>query len=177
MRVTIMRLLTLLLSSLFATLSYAQAPQTVVQFEQLDSFTDATYENRYNSREQVSQDIAAHIMQLSERYLAPGYSLNIRITDIDLAGRYEPWNTGAYHVRFMRDITWPRIKLNYELLDADGDTILSRAEQVSDMHYLNRSGPRWNRGRLQYEKAMLHDWFTKRFEPFRTADTVTHGSP
>lgn len=164
-----MRIFILLLTSLFATLSYAQPSRTIVNFEQIDTFTDATYENRYSSREQVSQELATHLMQLGERYLAPGYSLNIRITDIDLAGRYEPWHTYAYRVRFMREITWPRIKLHYELFNADGDTILSREEQVSDKHYLSRSGPRWSRGRLPYEKAMLNDWFRKRFSQFKTA--------
>lgn len=158
-----MRLVILIITGLFMTLSYAQPSRLTVNFAQPEGFTDATYENRYNSYQQVSQDVAAYLQQLGERYLPPGYSLKIEISDIDLAGRYEPWHAGAYHVRYMRDITWPRIHLHYQLQDDNGNTVMQQEERISDMNYLHRVRLQSYSDRLYYEKAMLRDWFRERF--------------
>ncbi len=141
------------------------APSNVtVNFIKLDKFTDATYENRISSREQVGRDLATYLGELGRRYLPADQQLEIEITDVDLAGRYEPWNVQATDVRFMRDVTWPRIGLKYRLLEG-GTEIAKAAESISDMNYLTRVGLRSTSDRLRHEKAMLEEWFRGRFQP------------
>lgn len=141
----------------------AEEPAQVrVSFTKPESFADATYDNRPNSRTQVTGDLSKAFVDLGKRYLSPTQRLEIEVTDIDLAGRYEPWQIRNPDTRYLRDVTWPRIKLKFRLLD--GDREISRGEdQLSDMNYLSRAGFGQSSDRLKYEKAMLDDWFRGRF--------------
>ena len=139
----------------------APTPVTV-SFIKPEKFVDATSEYRSNTREQVTKDIAAYLAELGKRYLPEGQRLEIEITDIDLAGRYEPWQTNFRDTRFMHDVTWPRINLRYRLIGASGE-LAHGEEAVSDMQYLMNPGLRSSNDRLRYEKSMLDNWFRNRF--------------
>jgi hypothetical protein len=69
-------------------------------------------------------------------------------------------------VRYLREITWPRIKLRYVLLQ-DGDSLMSAEETIADHDYLRRPPGRFASDPLGYEKAMLDDWFRLRFVEHR----------
>lgn len=158
-----MRLLTAFGAGLLALTALAVPPAQVnVRFTAVENFADATYENRPDTRSQVAQDLGAHLVALGQRYLQQGQRLEIEITDVDLAGRYEPWHFRTHDVRYLRDITWPRIELEYRLL-ADDAEIARGKEALIDMNYLGRGGLRSNSDRLRYEKAMLDQWFRSRF--------------
>lgn len=108
--------------------------------------------------------LAGHLERLSARCLAAGETLEYRVHDVDLAGHDEWWHRGAYDVRVMRDITWPRIDLSFERRDSAGKIVAEGREKVSDMSYLWRSA--WVRNdadALPYEKAMLKEWIEQRF--------------
>lgn len=164
-----MRLLTALTTGLLALPALAAPPagpelpaNVDVRFTAAEKFVDATYENRSNTRTRVAQDLTAHLVALGKRYLPQGQRLEIEITDVDLAGRYEPWHVDTHDVRYMRDVTWPRVDLEYRLLA--GDEEIARGKEVLiDMNYLSRAGLRSNSDRLRYEKAMLDEWFRGRF--------------
>lgn len=165
-----MRTATLVISALLAFPVFAEtaptpaaAPSNVeVRFEKTDKFRDATYDNRRNTSEQVAKDIAAHMQKAGLRYLPAGQRLEVEITDIDLAGRYEPWHIQARDVRFMRDVAWPRIDLKYRLFEGDKE-IAQGDDHMSDMTYLHRPGLATSGDRLRYEKAMIDQWFRARF--------------
>lgn len=143
----------------------AKPPADVtVNFIAPEKFADATYENRTGTREKVTRDIAAQFVKFGQRHLAPGQRLEIEVLDVDLAGRYEPWQSEARDVRFMRDVTWPRINFKYRLLGPEGE-IASGEENLSDMQYLRRPGVGLSQDRLRYESSMLEGWFSKRFKP------------
>ncbi|MFC3227752.1 DUF3016 domain-containing protein [Marinibaculum pumilum] len=103
-----------------------------------------------------------HLEALGGRFLPPGQVLEVEVLDLDLAGRIEPWHLRAHDVRFMRDITWPRISLRYRLRE-DGTLLRQAEEEVRDMSYL--TGPAWRyRSRpMPFEKFMLDRWFHSRF--------------
>lgn len=141
----------------------AAAPaQVAVSFIKPEKFVDATYENRSDTRAQVTRDIAAYLAELGKRYLPEGQRVEIEITDIDLAGRYEPWQANNYDTRFMLDVTWPRINLKHRLIGAGGE-LAHGEESVSDMQYLMNPRARTSSDRLRYEKIMLDHWFRDRF--------------
>ena len=146
-----------------ASASDAPLNPVSVHFTKPEKFTDATYENRPSSRERVTGDIAAHLAELGRRHLPANQQLDIEITDIDLAGRYEPWQFHFHDVRFMRDVTWPRMNLKYRLADSSGKLLAEGEEKLSDMHYLGRVALRPDSDRLRYDKAMLDEWFRERF--------------
>jgi len=111
--------------------------------------------------ERTEKTLAKHLQQLGARWLPPGGTLKLNITEIDLAGRIPP--TAINRVRVLGGgADWPRIELSYELVDADGRTQRGD-EAVSDMNYtMTRPTPYWNET-LAYEKRMLDDWFYQRF--------------
>jgi hypothetical protein len=112
------------------------------------------------------ESIERHLQALGQRCLSAGQSLDIRVLDIDLAGRHEWWRPGAYDVRIMRGITWPRMDLQYTWKDENGRLLAERRERVSDIDYLSRSAfVRFDSDPLVYDKAMLKEWFDGRLCP------------
>jgi hypothetical protein len=139
------------------------AASVEVIYSHPEEYTDATaYDSRSSrAREPILADLSRHLTKLGARYLQPGQDLKIEVTDIDLAGRFEPWRFKAQDVRFLTDSTWPRIQLHYELRGPTG-LIASAEDSISDPHYL--MGARLSSSdRLYYEKAMLDSWFRDRF--------------
>lgn len=133
-----------------------------VRFVDPQGYTDA---GSYGvDAERNLRTLERYLVRLGERCIAPSESLELSVLNVDLAGREEWWHPGAYDLRVMRDITWPRIELEFVWRDADGAMLGEGRERVADMAYLSRSA--WVRNdpdRLPYERAMLHDWFGRRF--------------
>lgn len=142
------------------------AAQVEVRFDHPEKFRDASLDSRGYERgadTYVMDTLTRYLQKLGQRYLQPGQRLVIDIRDIDLAGRFEPWHSQAYDVRFMREITWPTIDLSYTLSQT-GKPDQQAQERVSDKMYLSRPGRvASSSDRLNAEKAMLNDWFRQRF--------------
>lgn len=150
----------ILIAALGLLPAMAQGAVTV-RFVEPQSYTDA-------GRRYSDSDLAAlerHLVSLGD-CLKSGDRVDLSILDVDLAGRKEWWRGPAYDVRVMREITWPRIQLEYAWHDAAGKLVDQRRERVADMNYLWRSAyVRNDPDVLPYEKAMLRDWFEGRFCP------------
>ncbi|WDY60413.1 DUF3016 domain-containing protein [Pseudomonas sp. PSKL.D1] len=144
----------------------AAPAQVEVRFDHPEKFRDASLDSNGYERgadDYVMKTLTQYLQKLGQRYLPPGQQLVIDIRDIDLAGRFEPWHSRAYDVRFMRDITWPSIDLTYTL-NQPGKPAVVAQEHVSDKMYLSRPGrAASSNDRLYAEKAMLDEWFRTRF--------------
>jgi hypothetical protein len=154
-------------AALLAALAYGPATARVtVQFVEPQHYIDA---GGYGvDQERNLRTLERHFTALGERCLPQDQNLELRILDVDLAGREEWWHRGAYDLRVMRDITWPRLELEYVRRDASGAVLDEGRERVADMSYLWRSSwVRYDSDPLPYEKAMLRDWFGQRFCPDR----------
>lgn len=154
-------------AALWATLvlaSAAAAGELQVRFIEPERFTDARLDPSYGSSPRLLHIIEQHLQGLADRCLGPSQALEIRVLDIDLAGRQEWWHrSGASDLRVMREITWPRIHLAYTLRRDKADVVEAR-ELVSDMNYLwNSASVRGDSVPLPYERAMLTRWFEGRF--------------
>lgn len=136
----------------------------VVTYVHPEAFSDANLRGGYGekARAPALDGIRQHLERLSQRTLKPDQNLTIEVLDLDLAGRIEPWHANAYDVRYMRDITWPRMTLRYMLVQ-NGVTLAQGEETISDMNYLMDASARLSSDSLRYEKTMLDDWFRKRF--------------
>jgi hypothetical protein len=147
--------------ALLFTISAARADVDVT-FTAPEKYADAGLrrEDGARSREVALRTIREHLVALGQRYLAPTQILKIEILDVDLAGEIEWWH-GPYDIRYLRDYTWPKIKLRYAL-EEGGQTIRSGEDTVSDPSYqmsvITRSGEI-----TPHEKEMLARWFRSRF--------------
>lgn len=112
----------------------------------------------------LSDEFAAHVTKLAKQYLTAEQRLEVRFTDIDLAGDFEPWQgAGLHDVRIVRDIYSPRMELEFRLLDAAGAVVKEGKRSLSDLGFLwsvssiNRSDA------LMHDKTLLTDWFRNEF--------------
>jgi hypothetical protein len=157
------------LASLIVTVMAVMAPAAAawagvaVTYVHPESFSDTNLRGGYGekARAPALDGIRQHFERLSQRYLKHDQTLTIEVLDLDLAGRFEPWHANAYDVRYMRDITWPRMTLRYTLVQ-NGLTLAQGEETISDMSYLMDASARLSSDSLRYEKTMLDSWFRKR---------------
>ena len=101
--------------SLLASAAHAADDALSVTFVDPEHFRDAGFDREGHTDPSVLAGIEKHLHRLAQRYLADGQKLEVKILDVDLAGRLEPWR-GLNGVRYLSDITWPRIRLHYALV-------------------------------------------------------------
>jgi len=153
--------------SLVVTAVVASAGSASVVFIDSERYTDAAHSHSFvaseRDRAEVRLDIERHLQQLAERSLPVGDVLTVEVLDIDLAGYFQTSRLrNGYDVRIVRDIASPRLKLRYTLMH-DDQMLDSAEEQLTDLGFLTRTNRYPVDDRLRYEKAMLDDWFHKRF--------------
>jgi len=110
-------------------------------------------------------EIDRYMRTAGERYVPAGHRLDVRFTNIDLAGDFEPWHGPPFdRVRFMRDIYPPRFALELRLTDAGGAVVKEGQRVLLDPLYL--SSAVLNNGEpLYYDKLLLNDWLRREFGP------------
>ena len=148
----------------------ADAPRSLategpVQVDWTDpaQFSDIRFSNNRWEAQQGSwvAELARHLQQQAARRLPAGQRMEVTITDIQRAGRYEPWMGINYgHVRVMRDIYPPRMTLNVRITGADGQVLAEGERKLSDMSYLQNSTP-VDTDNLRFEKRMIDDWLRR----------------
>jgi hypothetical protein len=120
-------------------------------------------------------DLTQFIRATGARHVPDGGTLEITITDIDMAGEFETWRgPQACSVRVMLDIYAPRIRLEFRLIDRDGKVVSSGARDLRDPLYLTRAGL-LSTDPLRYEKQVLLEWFQRDF-PGRSATSGSGGA-
>ncbi|MCW5620611.1 MAG: DUF3016 domain-containing protein [Burkholderiales bacterium] len=143
----------------------ASAPAVRVEYLHPEKFQDIG-EGRYGSDRQRTahlEMLRKHIQQRAGRLLPEGQSLAVTITDVDMAGSFEPWRR-YYDVRIVRDIYPPRIDLHFQLIDATGDVVKEGERKLRDMTFMTSSAMyRYSNDVLRYEKALLDDWLERDF--------------
>jgi hypothetical protein len=164
--------------SLLALLSLAAAGVTVaaapdkpvpaieVSFVGSEKFTDVKDSDMGSDRgrEAVLEQLKEHLVTHGAKYLAKGQRLQITVTDVDLAGDFEPWRGINFHdIRIVKDIYPPRVELEFKLIDAEGKVVSEGKRQLRDLGYLTTmamptSDP------LRYDKEMLSDWLRQEFK-------------
>lgn len=103
-------------------------------------------------------DLERHVRAAGECIVPAGQQLDIRVTNVDLAGELEWWRgPQADRVRIMRDIYAPRIDLEFRLTDAQGAVLRAGRRALRDPLYLTRASIN-DSDRLRYDKQLLGDW-------------------
>lgn len=137
------------------SVTYAN-PQTFSearQFGQQDRFAGTDY----------LKVLKEHLIKRATKLLPSDDRLEVTITDIQLAGAFEPWHGPDFrYVRFMKDVYPPRIDLTFKLLDSDGKVLREGSRKLRNLGYLQSGLARLNdTDALPYDKALIDNWLRK----------------
>ena len=109
------------------------------------------------------ETLRRHVVRTADRTLPPGDRLEVTITDIKLAGSFEPWRGPQFDdVRIVKDIYPPRIDLGFVLRGGDGQVIAEGERKLRDPGFLTRSIANAS-DPLRYEKRLLDEWLRREF--------------
>ena len=169
-----MNLKSLILTCLTGAMAAAPLPAAVtvapgadsriaVIFVQPQNFTDVRRTYLGDTSVELLGEIQKFIRETGESSVPEGMKLQVRVTDIDLAGDFEPWRDSRLtDVRILRAIYPPRIKLEFQLTDRDGHVVRSGQRDLSDLAYQMRLT--WPKDDyLRHEKDLLRDWYSTEF--------------
>ena len=145
------------------TTASGPASRIAVVFVQPQHFTDVRYSKAEPNSVALLGELHTFMCKMGERYVPTGMQLEIKVTDIDLAGDFEPWRGPQFgDVRITREIYPPHIPLEFRLTDSSGNVVSAGKREISDSAYqarLVRSPDDY----LLYEKEILRDWFRNEF--------------
>ncbi|MBP6725968.1 MAG: DUF3016 domain-containing protein [Thauera sp.] len=148
------------ISFLTAAASTAEAEVTV-RFVDAERHADVGTSEAERNRNMAMLD--RHLRSAAAQCVAEDERLTVAVLDVDLAGDIDWSRSSAVELRVLREVSWPRIELEYALIDAGGQTVVQGREQVSDMNYLAHSArARFARETLPYERLMLENWAASR---------------
>lgn len=156
-------------SALAAAPAAKPAPRADVIFFEREKFTDVrdSAMGTPKGRDAILEQIKNYIVDRAKGYVPEGSKLTVTITDIDLAGDYEPERGVQFQdIRMLREIYPPRIKLAYKLVDSSGNEVQHGTRELSDLNYLQNLQFNPN-DTLRFEKALLDDWMRQDFKPLK----------
>jgi len=136
--------------------------------EQLSEVKDNPLQHGWLRPKDWMEGLSDHLRQRADRLLPPGQKLDVTITDIKLAGAYEPWRrSDLQEIRFLTDLHPPRIDLHYKLIASDGSTIREGDSKLRDNAYLQHAVANTSDS-LAYDKRLIDDWLRREFAPDRS---------
>jgi hypothetical protein len=146
------------------------AARTEVVFFEPEKFTDASdrYLGGERDRDGILDRLKDYLIERADsRFVAEGQKLAVTITDVDLAGEFEPWHgPSAQDVRIVRDIYPPKINLAFRLTDANGEVLAQGQRELRDLAFMMSISINTSDS-LRFEKALLDDWLRKEFSPVK----------
>ena len=142
--------------------SLPEAGRVQVQWTDPAQFSDLKFSgNRWRAAQgNWVEQLAEHVRESAEKRLPEGEKLEVTITDIHRAGRYEPWHgMQMQDVRFLRDHYPPSMSMEFRLYGADGQLLAEGSRALRDTGYLTSGGGSATaRDNLYYEKRMIDGW-------------------
>lgn len=145
-----------------------------VNFQSPEQYTDmgSTYMTERGADPGYISDLQKYIEERARSRLPAGSSLALTITDVDMAGRFEPENGPNFtDVRMVREIYPPRIELTFRLTDATGAVRAEGQRTLRDMSFQWRISPITRNDPLRYEKALMDDFLSEMSRVAREART------
>jgi len=134
-----------------------------VNFTKPEKFTDVRdgFTSSQKGEESNLLQIRDYVEQQAGRFVPDGYRLAVTITNVDLAGDFEPWHQlGSNDVRIVKDIYPPRIDLTYTLTDASGKVVSEGKRELRDLAFMMKLSIRRD-DPFRHEKELLDDWLRR----------------
>ena len=132
-----------------------------VQWSDPSEFTDLKFSgNRWRAAQgDWVRQLAEHLRETTVKRLPDGERMEVTITDIGRAGRYEPWQgIQMQDVRILRDHYPPSMKLEFRHYGADGSVLAEGTRELRDTGYLMGGSNIGGHENLYYEKRMIDEW-------------------
>ena len=140
----------------------AQAATAQVEYVKPESFRDAGRRFPASARDESLAPLKEHFVKEIGRRLPADQTLSLSITDLDLAGEFEPSQPASRELRIVKEIYPPRIDLKFRLTRADGSVVKEGTRTLRDTSFLSNSSGT-NADPLRYEKAMIDRWISNEF--------------
>ena len=142
------------------------AGPVTVQWTDPGEFTDLKFSgNRWEARRgNWVVTLAEHLRKAAGKQLPEGERMEVTITDIDRAGRYEPVVRAAMQdIRIVKDIYPPRMTLRFVVKGPDGQVLAEGERKLVDHGFLTGTSVNSNDS-LRYEKRLIDDWLRREFK-------------
>ena len=150
---------------------HQSASRVSVAFIEPEKFTDARRAELEPTSSGVLRELKKFLTDTGARYVPENLQLNIRITNIDLAGDFELFRgPQADQVRITKGLYPPHIVLEFEVVDSTMKVIKFGKRDLTDINYqLRNVYPREDH--LRYEKDILRDWLRAEFGDLKSRTT------
>jgi hypothetical protein len=138
-----------------------------LNWQEMDKFTDVRAANDSRSRfqDRVRRNFEKFFQEMATE-LPEGYTWQVTITDIDLAGEVDYFVTDTGQaIRVIKEIHSPAVRFNHLLRDQYGEQVVGGEERLRDMAFMSRMTPRNNTPEFSFERDMLQDWFNQDLKP------------
>jgi hypothetical protein len=140
----------------------ARVSVNYVNPEEFSEVKEFGQQDRFN-RTDYLKPLKAYLIERATKMLPAGERLEVDITDIKLAGGYEPWHGAQLmHVRFMKDVYPPRMDLSFKLIGSNGEVLREGSRQLRNLGYLQSGATRTSdTDPLRYDKALIDSWLRR----------------
>lgn len=148
----------------------ASAPKAEVVYVAPEKFTDVrdSYTGSDAGRDATLDQMREYFIDEANRFLPDGTKLFVSVTDVDLAGDFEPWRGPRWDdVRIVKDIYPPRISLSFRVTDASGQLVKEGKRDLRDLAFMMKLSVGFRDDPLRNEKALIDDWFRDEFRDLR----------
>ena len=132
-----------------------------VNYQSPDQFTDMSrsYSALRGADEGYLSELREYIQRTGSHRLPARFALSITITDVDMAGQFEPERgPQAIDVRIVKAIYPPRIDLRFRLTDPSGAVRAQGERHLTNQSFQWTATPVIRDDPLRYEKALIDDF-------------------
>lgn len=145
--------------TLFSMAPFALSETIDIQWQDPDNYSDlGTDFNDDVTLEMFSDEMNPYIERLASDVLPKDATLQIVVTDVNLAGEFEPWRINQ-DVRIVRSIYPPSMEFEYKLFNAQDEVIQSGEEKITDLDFDFNIGRRFQSSdQFFYEKELIAQW-------------------
>ena len=142
-----------------------QAGTVKVEWHEPDEYTDIKPANmsKKSFRASVFKQLEKHWSKMATKKLPEGMKLEVKVTNLNLAGDVRYNFAMNRDIRLVKNIYWPAIEFEYKLYDGKR-LVKSETVKIKDMAFLDRGGLLGNRGNYYHEKRIITDWFVDDLE-------------
>ena len=136
-----------------------------VLFRDPEKFSDVgeSYSASAESRRAYLAELEKYIVARAAPLMRDKRRLVVTISDVDMAGAFEPWRRNLWNTRIVRDVYPPRIDLSFALTDADGAVLKAGERKLRDVAFLTTPTLTYRSDPLRHEKNLLADWIDREF--------------